>query len=122
MIICITSTGESLDHQVDPRFGRCRYFIIYNTESDNFEAIPNSNASAGGGAGVQSGQLMAEKNVEAVVTGNVGPNAFQTLHAGGIEIYTGAGGTVKEAIENYKNGRLSKAESHNVGSKFGLNS
>lgn len=120
MKICITSEGKTLDSQVDPRFGRCQYFIIVDTDTLEFEAIENPNIEAMGGAGIQSAQLVASKQVKAVLTGNVGPNAFQTLNAAGIDIYTGFSGSIKEAIEAYKSGRLKKIESPSVGSKFGI--
>ncbi|MBP7089060.1 MAG: NifB/NifX family molybdenum-iron cluster-binding protein [Candidatus Omnitrophica bacterium] len=118
--ICITSEGNSLDSKVDPRFGRCQYFIIVDIDNLQFEAIENPNIESMGGAGIQSAQLVASKKVKAVVTGNVGPNAFQTLQAAGIEILTGASGTVKEAIEKYKKGEFKATQSPSVGSKFGM--
>jgi predicted Fe-Mo cluster-binding NifX family protein len=120
MKICITSEGKTLDAKVDSRFGRCQYFVLVNPETLEFEAIENSNINQAGGAGIQSGQLMASKGIKAILTGNVGPNAFQTLKAGGIDIYTGVSGSVKEAIEAYKSGKLKKTESPSVGSKFGM--
>ena len=120
MKICITSEGKTLDSRVDPRFGRCQYFIIVETDTLEFEAIQNPNIEAMGGAGIQSAQLVASKKVKAVLTGNVGPNAFQTLSTAGIDIYTGVSGSIKEAIEAYKSGKLKKTESPNVGSKFGI--
>jgi len=120
MKICITSEGKTLDAKVDSRFGRCQYFVLVNPDTLEFEAIENSNINQAGGAGIQSGQLMASKGIKAVLTGNVGPNAFQTLNAGGIDIYTGVSGSVKEAIEAYKSGKLKKTESPSVGSKFGM--
>ena len=120
MKICITSEGKTLDAKVDSRFGRCQYFIFFDTETGDFQAQENLNAQFQGGAGIQSGQLMASKGIKAVLTGNVGPNAFQTLNAGGIDIYTGVSGSVKEAIEAYKSGKLKKTESPSVGSKFGM--
>lgn len=121
MKICITSEGKTLDSKVDPRFGRCRNFIFFDTDNGNFEAQENSSSQFQGGAGIQSAQFVASKGVKAVLTGNVGPNAFQALHAGGIDIYTGATGSIKEAIEAYKTGKLKKIESPSVGSKFGVN-
>ncbi|MBN1522600.1 MAG: NifB/NifX family molybdenum-iron cluster-binding protein [Candidatus Aureabacteria bacterium] len=120
MKICITSEGQDLDSQVDPRFGRCQYFIIVDTDSLEFEAVPNSNMEAMGGAGVQSGQLVAQKQVKAILTGNVGPNAFQTLQAAGIDIITGAAGSIREAVEKYKKGELKSTQGPNVNSKFGM--
>lgn len=120
MRICITSEGKTLGAKVDSRFGRCQYFVLVNPDTLEFEAIENSNINQAGGAGIQSGQLMASKGIKAVLTGNVGPNAFQTLNAGGIDIYTGVSGSVKEAIEAYKSGKLKKTESPSVGSKFGM--
>ena len=120
MKICVTAQGKTLDDQVDPRFGRCQFFIIVDTDTLDFEAVENQSAQFSGGAGIQSGQLMASKGVKAVLTGNVGPNAFQTLTAGGIKIYTGLSGKIRDAVEKYKGGSLKPTENPNVGSKFGM--
>ena len=120
MKICITSQGDTLDSQVDPRFGRCPYFIIADSETKKFEAEKNESVRATGGAGVQSGQTISNKGAKAVLTGNVGPNAFQTLNAAGIDIITGVSGTVKEAIEKYNNGELEKTDNATVQSKSGM--
>jgi len=106
MKICITSEGDNLDASVDPRFGRCQFFMIVDPETLQYEAINNPNIDSRGGAGIQSGQIMAEKQVKAVLTGNVGPNAFQTLNTAGIPVITGASGTVRQAIDKYKKGEL----------------
>ncbi len=120
MKICITSEGKTLDAKVDPRFGRCQNFIFFDTDTGNFEAEENVNSQFQGGAGIQSGQLVVSKGVKAVLTGNVGPNAHQVLSAAGISIFTGVSGTVKEAIEGYKNGKYKVADVPTVGSKFGM--
>jgi len=118
--ICVTSQGNTLDSNVDPRFGRCQYFIIVDTDSMEFEAIENSSVSAAGGAGIQSGQLVSAKGVKVVLTGNVGPNAFQTLQAGGLDIIIGVSGSIKEAVEKYKKGELKPTKSPSVDRKFGM--
>jgi len=120
MKVGITAKGSSLDSEVDPRFGRCGYFIIVDSDSLEFEVIENFSMEAASGAGVQSGQLVATKGVEAILTGNIGPNAFQVLQAAGIKVITGVSGKVREAIEKYKRGELKSVESSNVNSKFGV--
>ena len=119
MKIAVTARGDDFDSQVDPRFGRCATFLVVDTESMEFEAVANSSVSVGGGAGIQSAQLMADQDVEAVLTGNCGPNAFRTLEAAGVKVIVGVGGTVREAVEHYKSGALAAADNANVGSHFG---
>jgi len=118
--ICITSEGDKLESGVDPRFGRCKYFIIVDIDNLQFEAIPNPNIDSMGGAGIQSGQLIAEKKVKTLLTGNVGPNAFKTLQAAGVDVVTGISGTVKEAIEKYKKNDIKPTDGPSVNSKFGM--
>ncbi len=120
MKIAITSSGSSLESMVDPAFGRCAYFIIVDPKTMEWEAFPNPARSAGGGAGIQASQLVTNKGVEAMITGNIGPNAFQTLSAAKIKIFTGASGSVREAIESYKQGKLPQATSSNVPGHFGM--
>ena len=120
MKICITSQGPGLDSEVDPRFGRCKYFIIVDSETSKFEAIANPNIDSMSGAGIQSAQIVSEKQVKAVLTGNVGPNAFQTLKAAGIEVITGVARTVKEGLDKYKKGSFKPTGAPSVNSKFGM--
>jgi len=118
--ICVTSEGDNLDSKVDQRFGRCQYFIIVDTDTLKFEAINNPHIDSMGGAGIQSGQLIADKKVKAVLTGHVGPNAFQTLQAAGVDVITEISGTVKEAVGKYKTGKLKSSGEPSVKSKFGM--
>jgi len=118
MKICITSQGDDLDSKVEPRFGRSPYFIIYDTETSDFEAIENPNVSAASGVGIKSGQLIAEKKVAAVLTGKIGPNASDVLKVAGIEIIGDATGTVKEAIDKYLAGGFKTAEKPTETSQF----
>jgi len=120
MKIAITSTGPKLEDKVDPRFGRCHYFILFDTESNKFEAIENTGAQGMGGVGIQSGQIMADKGVETVLTGNCGPNAFQTLQAAGIKVITGVTGTVQEAIDKFKSGELKEISQANAAAHSGM--
>ncbi|MFO8133242.1 MAG: NifB/NifX family molybdenum-iron cluster-binding protein [Thermoplasmatota archaeon] len=120
MKIAISTTGSSLDDPVDQRFGRCPAFLLVDTDTTETEALDNRNAQARGGAGIQAAQQLAQAGVEAVITGNIGPNAFQTLQAADIDIYTGASGTAGDALQRYKNGELETADGASVGSHFGM--
>ncbi len=119
MKIVVTATIPSLDGSVDPRFGRCPYFVIVETDDLAFEAEENPNIALGGGAGIQSAQFINEKGVRFVLTGNCGPNAYQTLSAAGIEVIVGCSGLVRDVIEQFKTGRLAAANAPNVADHFG---
>ena len=119
MKIAITSTGKTLESQVDPRFGRAACFIVIDTETMDFSAIENSNVAAAGGAGISTAKAVIDAGAEAVLTGNCGPNAERTLSAGGVKLYTGVTGTVSEALEFFKSGKLTQAEGPNVQPHFG---
>jgi len=120
MEIAITSMGAKLKDKVDPRFGRCHYFILFDTETNKFEAVENTGAQGMGGVGIQSGQIMADKGVETVLTGSCGPNAFQTLQSAGIKVITGASGTVQEAIDKFKLGKLKAISQANATAHSGM--
>jgi predicted Fe-Mo cluster-binding NifX family protein len=109
MKIAVSAMENSLDSRIDPRFGRCQYFLIVDPETMEFEAVSNKGAAASGGAGIQAAQTVANKGVSVLITGDIGPNAFQTLSAAGIKVITGASGTVREALEQYKSGSLQQA-------------
>lgn len=120
MKIAISATSPTLDAEVDPRFGRCSYFIIVDPETEEFEALDNASAMAGGGAGISTGQVIASKGVEVILTGNCGPNAYQVLSSAGIKVVTGVSGKVKDAIEEYKLGTYSAAQQPNVAAHYGM--
>jgi len=120
MKIAISTNGSTLDAEVDPRFGRCQYFIVADPETMEFEAINNSSAMAGGGAGISAAQMVANKGVKAVLTGNCGPNAYQVLSSAGIQVITGVSGSVKDAIEGYRSGKFQTSASANVPDHFGM--
>jgi len=115
MKIAVTSRGAELESEVDPRFGRARYFVIVDTETGESQAVDNEqNLNAAQGAGIQAAQLVAQQGVEALLTGHVGPNAFRALSAAGIKIYSNAEGTVGDAVEQLKAGKLAQAEGADV--------
>jgi predicted Fe-Mo cluster-binding NifX family protein len=117
--VAVSSTGSNLDSAISPRFGRCPYFVIVETATMGYEAMLNKSASSASGAGIAAAQEIASKGVGAVLTGRFGPNASQVLSQIGIRMVTGASGTVKQAVEAYKNGGLSEAPSIPVGQSLG---
>jgi len=121
MKIAVTSTGPTLDDNVEARFGRCPYFLIIDTDTMQLETIENPNIAIGGGAGIQSAQLMSEKGVTTVLTGNCGPNAFNVFGQAGIQVIVGVSGPVRNAVEQFKTGVLSSASGPSVASHFGAN-
>ncbi|MFC1914234.1 NifB/NifX family molybdenum-iron cluster-binding protein [Chloroflexota bacterium] len=120
MKIAISATGPTLDAEVDPRFGRCQHFIIADTETGELEALDNTSATAAGGAGISAAQMIVKKGVEAVLTGNCGPNAHQVLSSAEIKVITGISGKIKDAIVEYKLGTYSASQQANVPDHFGM--
>jgi predicted Fe-Mo cluster-binding NifX family protein len=119
MKIAISATGKVLESTMDQRFGRTACFIIVDPVTMEFEAIDNQAAASAGGAGIASAQTVVNKGVEAVITGNVGPNAMNVLKAVGIIIYQGAPVGIRENLEMYKRGVLQKIENA-VPAHFGM--
>jgi predicted Fe-Mo cluster-binding NifX family protein len=118
--IAVSAAGPTLDSEVDPRFGRCSYFIIVDPNTMEFEAIENTSQMASGGAGIASAQLVASKDVEAVLTGSCGPNAYEALEAAGIKLITGVSGKIRAVIEGYKTGSFRATSGPSVGAHFGM--
>lgn len=114
MKIAISSSGKDLEAQIDPRFGRCQYFLIVETDDMSFEVCDNNNAALGGGAGIQSAQFIASKGAQALITGFCGPNAVDTLNAAGIRIYTGQTGTIRDLVTACQNGQLTSTDAANA--------
>ena len=123
MKIAVSATTDNLDSMVDARFGRCPYFLIVKvegTEIKGHEAIKNPSVNAMGGAGIQAAQFVANKGVEVVITGNIGPNAFNVLSQIGIKILTGVGGiSVKDAVQKYLKGEIKETKTPTIGFRPG---
>ena len=111
MKIAISSQGRDLSSAVDPRFGRAAGFIVYDDQNAEHEYISNEqNLQAMQGAGIQTAQNVAQTGAKAVISGHVGPKAFSALQSGGIDIYLSQSGTVQEALDAFKAGKLEKAQ------------
>ena len=120
MIIAVSAKGFTLDSEVDPRFGRCNYFILLDDETGDFTSVSNESATASGGAGILAAQRLSQNAVKVVITGDVGPNAYSTLEAAGIRVITGASGTVKEAIAKFNAGTLRETNAPTAGPHQGM--
>jgi len=115
MIIAITSEGDTTDSRVDPRFGRAKFFLVYNDEYGKWECVDNmQNFQAAQGAGIQAATTIANKKCNVLITGHCGPKAFRALSAAGVAIYLCDSGTVKEAFEKFQKGELKKTENADV--------
>ncbi|MGD2173784.1 MAG: NifB/NifX family molybdenum-iron cluster-binding protein [Candidatus Brocadiaceae bacterium] len=115
MKLCITSQGPELSSPVDPRFGRARYFLIYDEDTEAVEAIDNAqNVNAAGGAGIQSARTVVERGADWVVSGHIGPKALSVLKAGEVKVAVGADGTVQDAIAAFRQGELERADEADV--------
>jgi predicted Fe-Mo cluster-binding NifX family protein len=120
MRVAASATGSTLSATVDPRFGRCSTFVLVETDDMSVEAIDNGDGALTGGAGIQAAQLLARQGVRAVLTGNCGPNAHQTLTAAGIDVYVGCNGTVSEVVERFRSGQLRTATAPTVPGHAGM--
>jgi len=115
MKIAITVDGETLESNLDSRFGRAKRFMLYDTEKESFSLLDNAqNLNAAQGAGIQSAQNIAAAGAEALITGHTGPKAFTVLHAAEIAIYHSDVQPVKDAIAAFKKGELKKADTADV--------
>jgi predicted Fe-Mo cluster-binding NifX family protein len=115
MKIAVTSKGETLDSEVDPRFGRAAFILVVDSESFEFEVLDNSeNVNAFKGAGIQAASMVGEKGAQALLTGFCGPNAFKTLKAAGVQVANDISGTVKDAVSAFNSGSVSFADGANV--------
>ena len=120
MRIAGTSAGNEPDSNVDDRFGRCPFFMIYDTEKKGYESVDNRGNAGGGGAGISTAQSIMDLNVSAVITSNLGPNAYRVLNAGGIEVYLCPGVTIADAVDKFNKGELESMGGSNVGGHHGL--
>jgi predicted Fe-Mo cluster-binding NifX family protein len=115
MKIAVTTTGDTLNSSMDMRFGRAKKFILYNTESQDFQVYDNTqNLNAAQGAGIQAAQNIAATGAKAVITGHVGPKAFAVLNQAGIKIYNTDASTVIQALEKFSKNEISAINNADV--------
>jgi len=115
MKIAITAQGNEISSEIDLRFGRAKWLIVVDAETGDCETHDNVvNLNAVQGAGIQTGQNIANLGADVVITGNVGPNAFKTLSAADVKIFLAEKQTVQEAIDSFKAGELKEVDRANV--------
>jgi len=119
MLVVVSSTGSDLDAPVSPIFGRCAFLVYVDTETLTFRAVPNAAVGASGGAGIQAAQAVCQQGAQAIISGNLGPNAMDVIRAAGLPFYSVAGGTVREAVEALKAGSLQPQTGATVGADYG---
>lgn len=107
--LAFTCSGDSPDSPLDPRFGRCAYFVIYDERTGSWETVENGARALGNGAGIQAAQDLASRGITGVVTGDVGPNAYRVLSAAGIRVFVDSHGTPRSALAEYMEGKLKEA-------------
>lgn len=120
MKIALSANRPNLDGEMDPRFGRCQYFIFVEPETMQYEIEENTNLSAASGAGISTAQFIASKGAKALITGNIGPNAYKVLAGAGIKMFTGVGGRIRDVIEAYKSGDLKSSAGPTGGMGMGM--
>lgn len=118
-MIAISARGKSPEDQVDQRLGRCEYFVFYDPGTGEFTGLENPFRLESSGAGINTAQFLAEKNVGTILTGNVGPKALQVLQTAGIKVYTSSTGRVRDALQAYQQGQLSPASTPTVPGSHG---
>ncbi len=106
MKIGISSTGSNMTSTLDPRFGRCSFFVIHDMQTGSNEFIDNAAKSASGGAGTAAAQEMINQDVDAVITGNMGPNAFNVFSNSDIRVYRCGNTTIENAIQLFAESKL----------------
>jgi predicted Fe-Mo cluster-binding NifX family protein len=113
--IAISSEGPDLDTRVDPRFGRAAGFVIVDPETMTFEYVDNGASQVmAQGAGIQAAEIVAATGARVLLTGFVGPKAFQALSAAGITIGQNVDNlTVREAVKRFQAGDVPVAEAPN---------
>jgi len=115
MLVAVSSQGENLDDEVDPRFGRASRFLLVDSDTLSFRVIENKQSlDLPQGAGIQAAQNIIAHHPHVVLTGNCGPKAFKVLQAAGVAVAVGVKGKIKEAVKDYVDGKYIQADEANV--------
>jgi predicted Fe-Mo cluster-binding NifX family protein len=118
--VVVTAVAGSIDATLDQRFGRAPWYVLVDSETGDWSAHENRAAEAGHGAGIEAARIVASLGAAAVLTGNVGPKAAQTLHAAGIRVHAAQPGTVMDAVDAFRAGRLQELTSPSAPAHHGV--
>lgn len=121
MKVAVSAYGRDLDADINPRFGRCDYLLIVDTDTMAFERFANENMNLTGGAGIQTASFVISKGVQAVLTGSCGPNAMDVFNSAGVAVYQGQAGSVARAVTRLKNNELTNVTQATAEEKAGMN-
>ena len=114
MKVAVTAQGDTLDAQVDPRFGRASYILVVDTKTLEFVALDNSeNKNAFKGAGIKAAAMISDNDAEVLLTGYCGPNAYETLNTAGVKVVNDQSGTVINTVQRFKQGDVQYADGAN---------
>jgi len=120
MRIVVSAQGDTLESPASPVFGRCPSYLFVDGEAMTFESLENPAMGQGGGAGIQAAQFVVNQGAQVVLTGNLGPNAFDVLEAAGVQAYLVSVGSVRQAVESFKAGRLQPIEAASAAAHAGV--
>ncbi|MFW5775575.1 MAG: NifB/NifX family molybdenum-iron cluster-binding protein [Chitinivibrionales bacterium] len=110
MKIAVSSQGKSPDSLMDSRFGRASFFLVFDSGTDTFETLDNEqNLQSTQGAGIQAASTVVNAGCDCLITGHCGPKAFAALSKAGVAVYTGCEGSIKDVIEKFQQGKLTKS-------------
>lgn len=121
MKIAVSAYGRDLDAEINPRFGRCDFLLIVDTDTMAYESFANESMHLTGGAGIQTASFVISKGVKAVLTGSCGPNAMEVFNTAGVAVYPVSAGTVAQAIARLKNNELTSETQATAEKKSGVN-
>jgi len=119
MKIAISAYGKDLGSEINPRFGRCDYLLIVDTEDNRVDSYVNDNKNLGGGAGIQTAGFVVSKGVQAVITGSCGPNAMDVFKSANVDVFTDQAGTVSQVVDKLSRGELHPSSQANAAEKAG---
>lgn len=108
MKVAISATGKTIDNLLDMRFGRCEYFQIHDTENGEVKFIKNKGQLSGGGAGIAAAQQLIDEKVDVIITGSLGPNAYEIIEKAEIKAYKCGNISISSVLDKYNKGELSE--------------